>query len=531
MAESRQPTPAELASVEPDELDSGSAADPTAGEALDRRLFLRGRTLREHTARGAIVNGLFQVGLAGVGLLRNVAVAAFLTASEFGLWGLIVTTLITLAWLKQIGISDKYVQQDESDQVGAFQKAFTLEMAYTGLFYVVVFAALPLYAAIYGRPEIIVPGLVLSLALLGSALQTPLWIAYRQMRFVRQRALESIDPVVSTVVMIALAVAGYGYWSLIIGVLAGSACGALAAVVTCPYPLRLRYDRGTLREYFSFGWPLLVSSASGLVVVQGAVIIGNYTVGLAGVGAIGLTGIVARFSDRVDQIVSLTIYPAVCAVKDRTALMFEAFVKSNRLALMWGLPFGVGLALFAADLVDHVLGPTWAEVEALLVAFGLILGFGQVAFNWTLFMNAVGNTRPMAIEGGFVVAVFVAVTAPAMFLWGLDGYIVGMVVTLLVQLVLRGYFLGKLFEGFRILPHLVRAMTPSVPAVAAVLVARALAGGGERSLEQALGELVLYIAVTVIATLAFERRLLSEIVGYLRRRSLATGAGEGALTG
>ncbi len=352
------------------------------------------------------------------------------------------------------------------------------------------------------------------------------------MRFVRQRALESIDPIVSTIVMIALAVAGYGYWSLIVGVLAGSICGAIAAIVTCPYPLRLRYDGGTLREYFRFGWPLLVSSASGLVVVQGAVIVGNYTVGLAGVGAIGLAGIVARFADRVDQIVSLTIYPAVCAVKDRTALMFEAFVKSNRLALMWGLPFGVGLALFASDLVDHVLGPSWQAAEPLLVAFGLILGFGQVAFNWTLFMNAVGNTRPMAIEGGFIVAVFAVVTAPAMILYGLDGYVIGMVATLLVQLALRGYFLRKLFVGFRILPHLVRAMAPCVPAVAAVLAVRALSGGGERSLGQAVGELVLYIAVTVIATLAFERRLLSEIVGYLRPKpSLAPGGGEGALTG
>ena len=31
-------------------------------------------------------------------------------------------------------------------------------------------------------------------------------------------------------------------------------------------------------------------------------------------------------------------------------------MKSNRLAMMWGIPFGVGLALFAADLVHHVIG-------------------------------------------------------------------------------------------------------------------------------------------------------------------------------
>ena len=42
------------------------------------------------------------------------------------------------------------------------------------------------------------------------------------------------------------------------------------------------------------------------------------------------------------------MYPAICAVQDRLELLRESFVKSNRLALMWAMPFGVGIALFAA---------------------------------------------------------------------------------------------------------------------------------------------------------------------------------------
>ena len=64
-----------------------------------------------------------------LGLLRRLAVAAFLTREEFGLWGILLATLITLVWLKQVGIGDKYIQQDEPDQELAFQKAFTLELA------------------------------------------------------------------------------------------------------------------------------------------------------------------------------------------------------------------------------------------------------------------------------------------------------------------------------------------------------------------------------------------------------------------
>ena len=99
------------------------------------------------------------------------------------------------------------------------------------------------------------------------------------------------------------------------------------------------------------------------MIVQTAVIVGNFTVGLAGVGALGLAASFSMFVDRVDQVIRMTIYPAVCAVKEQTEVLFETFVKSNRLALMWGMPFGVGLALFGPDLVEFVLGSQW-EREA-----------------------------------------------------------------------------------------------------------------------------------------------------------------------
>jgi O-antigen/teichoic acid export membrane protein len=498
------------------EQPSADDAVELATDALHERIALDGRSLRRHTARGAVINSLFQIGFAGLGLVQKVAVAAFLTASEFGLWGIVVTTLITLAWLKQIGISEKYVQQDEGDQVEAFQKAFTLHLAYTVCFYLVVVVALPLYALIYGRAEILVPGLVASLVLLGSALQTPIWIAYRQMRFVRQRSLEAVNPIVSTAVMVPLAATGFGFWSLIIGIVAGSFAGAVVAIVTCPYPLAWRFERQALREYFQFSWPLLASSASGLVVVQGSIIVGNYAVGLAGLGALALATNFAMFADKVDTIIRRTIYPAVCAVRGRTALLFEVFTKSNRIALMWALPFGIGLALFAPDLVRFVLGERWREAGPLLQAFGLIIAFRQVAFNWVAFFAAVGNTRPMAVNGAVQVAVFALVTAPLMFWLGLTGYAIGMAASVAAELAVRAHYLSRLFAGFRIIPHALRAIAPSVPAVALILAARGL-NGAERTVELALAELALYVLATGIATYLFERSLVHEMWAYLRR--------------
>jgi O-antigen/teichoic acid export membrane protein len=491
---------------------------------IDGRIDLpAGRTLRIHTARGVIVNSAFQVLISGLGLIRRVGIAIFLTQTQYGIWGLIVSTLLTLSWLKQIGVNDKYIQQDEADQESAFQKAFTLELGYSTLFYLAVVAVLPLYALLYGHSEIIVPGAVAALALPLSAFETPIWIWYRRMRFVRQRTLEAIDPVIAFVVTIALGISGFGYWSIVIGGVAGTLFGGIAAVITSPYPLRLRYDRGTLREYFHFSWPLFVAGASSLVAIQGTVIVGNAAIGLAGVGALGLASSFILFSDRVDTVIRLAIYPAVCAVRERREVLKEAFVKSNRLAVMWGLTFGVGVALFAPDLVTYVLGNRWRSAQGLLVAIGLIVGFRQIAFNWTVFIRALGDTRPIAVNSILILVCSLVFTLPLMALYGLTGYAAGLAATLLVDLISRGYYMSRLFPGFDMLRHAIIAIAPSIPPALAVLAFRALSDLPDTA-GLALLELAGYLILSAITTYLFERPLLREVMGYLRasRASLAT---------
>jgi PST family polysaccharide transporter len=503
MAQAQSPAPGEL-DQDPSELEPPAEVHARPG-------------LRKLAARGVIVNSAFQIGFAGIALLRRVLVAAFLTQSEFGLWGILIATLITLSWLKQLGIGDKYVQQDEPDQELAFQKAFTLELGVSFAFFFLVVAVLPFYAIAYGHPEIIIPGILLATVVPISALETPIWIPYRQLEFVRQRTLLSVDPLVAFAVTIILGIAGAGYWCLVIGSIAGAVAGSAAAIITCPYRIRLRFDRSTLKEYVTFSWPLMALGVSNLIFIQGTLLVANHTVGLAGVGAIGLASSVATFADRVDGIVSSAIYPAVCRVTNRTQLLHEAFVKSNRVVLMWAIPFGVGLALFAGDLITFVLGERWGPAEDLLIGLGLTAAFSQIAYNWAIFMRAVNDTKPMMYASFISLGSFFVVMVPALLTLDLIGYVVGFAAVTLIQLTVRGYYLRRLFPGFGILRHLVRAIAPTVPAAGLVLLVR-LVGPGDRTLELAIGEFALYVVATIGFTMLFERRLLREMLGYLWSR-------------
>jgi O-antigen/teichoic acid export membrane protein len=490
------------------------AVDPAI--RTTRSIDTAGRTLRVHTARGTVVNAAFLAALTSLGLLKGFVVAAFLSRSDYGIWGILVVGLGTLEWLKGNAISDKYVQQSEPDQELAFQRAFTLELMLAAVMMVLVAAMVPLLAVIYGQPRVIAPGLVAAALLIpAAALEMPAWVYYRRMAFVRQRTLQAVDPVVGFVVTIALAIAGAGYWSLVIGVIAGAAAGAVVAIRAVPYRLALRFDRDAVRAYASFSWPLFLAGGAGLVVAQASLLVGNAVLGLSAVGVIALASSVTGYADQLDGIVTTTLYPAICAVRDRTDLLFESFVKSNRLALMWGMPFGLGLALFAPDLVRFGIGHKWAPAVSLIQVFGLIAASHQVGFNWTAFYRARGETRPIAIVAVIVTVVFLASVIPLTIGDGLHGFGIAMAISAGASLAARTFYLLALFPGLSMLRHALRAIAPSVPAAAAVLLLR-LVEGGSRTRAIAVTELVVYVIVTVAATLAFERPLLAEIAGYLR---------------
>ena len=376
---------------------------------------------------------------------------------------------------------------------------------------------MPLLALIYGESQLIAPGLVFLLVLPAVALQSPLWVFYRRMDFGRQRALQAIDPVLAFAACVGLAAAGAGYWALVAGSVLGAWAAAAAALFACPYKLKFRWDSAAAREYLRFSWPVAAAAASALIVAQGTMLAGEAKLGLAGAGAITLASAIVQYTDRVDQIVTQTLYPAISAARDRLDVLHEAFVKSNRLALMWGAPFGVGLALFADPLVAHLIGEQWRPAVGLLQVFGVLAAINHVGFNWSAFFRARGDTKPMAVLAAVMTVTFLAGTLPALLTWGLDGLAGGMALLIAVSLAGRAYFLTRLFAGFSPLRHALRGLAPTVPAAALILGARALDLAGPTA-ARAAAELAAFVLVCALTTVWFERPLLREVGGYLRER-------------
>lgn len=483
-----------------------------------RRAEIGGGGLRARVAGGTIVNTIYLLSINALTMVQGLLLAGLLGAKEYGLWGLLAISFGTLFALAAVGLDDKFIQQDHPDQQAAFEIAFTLQSMLCGAFTVIALVAVPLFALLYDEPRILAPGLLLAAAMPLIALQTPTWVFYRRMDFARQRLLESCNPIVTFVVTVALAVAGAGFWALVVGTLSGSVVASAVAVRYSPYPLRFRYERGALREYASFSWPLMAGSASGVVMFQVPITIAARSLGSASVGAITLASQITQYTKRVDDIVTHALYPAICAVKDQHHLLFESFSKSNRLALLWGFPTGVAAALFAPQAVPLVLGDRWELAVPIVQILGLSAAFDQIGFNWTAFARARGETRVLFVSSVAGLVAVLSVGVPLLLTYGLPGFAYGLAAGTAAGLVVRLVYLNRLFPAASMARHIAGGIAPTIPAAAAILAWRLAFGTGDGA-APLIAQIAGFAVIAAAASWLIQGALLREAVGYLRQRA------------
>ena len=135
----------------------------------------------------------------------------------------------------------------------------------------------------------------------------------------------------------------------------------------------------------------------------------------------------------------------------------------------------------------------------------MLAAVNHVGFNWDACYRARGETRPIGVMSVVTTLAFLFIAVPWMLLEGLDGFVGGIAAITIVGQVGRAYYLRRLFRGFALAPHFLRAIAPTVPAAATILLFRAVEGAPD-TLWLALAQVFAYIAITVAATASSNAR-------------------------
>ena len=196
----------------------------------------------------------------------------------------------------------------------------------------------------------------------------------------------------------------------------------------------------------------------------------------------------------------------------------ELFVKSSRVAMILALPFCAGLALFAGDLVDHVLGAEW-EPAVILIQGLARRRRGPDRLHLVLLLPRARRAWVQAVESGVLAGTSCCWPCPRALAWGTAGFLAGRAAGMACVLAVRRVYLRRLLPGVRVEALALRAAIPAALASAAVLAIRLSLWGGERQVGQALGELALWCGARRRARAA------------ARRSAAARAARAGARTG
>lgn len=290
----------------------------------------------------------------------------------------------------------------------------------------------------------------------------------REMRFRDISIQNFIAGIAGGLASIAMAMAGLGVWSLVLGGLVGSVASLLMVVRITPLRARPCFDPSVARTHGSYGIKITLKDlavyfrkqTSNLIIAKLA---GPAMVGLFNKGYSLATLPLTTISGPVFQ----PVFRTMSAEQDKPDRIKYLFFRMISLLMLYTMPLYIGLAWFAEPFIVVVYGEHWREsapVLQLLAPLGLLYCIGHPCGAVLAATNRVGREVIVQLVTWAIVAVgcFVGLR------WGLTGAALGIVLSQIYSTTHMYYLATRCFRsGAR---DLVAAVAP-VLALNAILLA------------------------------------------------------------
>lgn len=303
--------------------------------------------------------------------LTNIILAHILAPEIFGIVASITLVTSFLDIFTEAGFQKYLVYYDAKDEKDFSQ---TVSVAFWTNFALSVFLFLGLIllqnpvanlVGVSGKgTAVAVAGIVLPLTSF-SSIQAALF--QRDLQYKKLFIIRFVGALVPLMITVPLALLGWGYWSLLVGKIIGTAYSAVATTLVSKWKPKLFYSFKKLKQMLGFcSWSLAESVTTWLtsnldVLIVGS-ILSSYYLGLYKTS-------ISTVNDLL-RIVSSSILPVTYAVisrlKDNRSQFDEEVYKSQQTLAAIALPMGVGVFLFRDLATTLVLGSQWAEASTLL---------------------------------------------------------------------------------------------------------------------------------------------------------------------
>lgn len=229
------------------------------------------------------------------------------------------------------------------------------------------------------------------LVLLYMCVSVPEVLMQRDLRFKQRMVIQPAAKIAFTVVSIALAVMGFGAWSLVVG----SYASIVVLLVLSWWMARWRPFRGRFsfrlwRELAGFSFPLLLDHvATGIRETFQQVLLGR-RLGTADLGQYRYGSQMAAMpAMAVVEVFGYVLFPAFTRVAADAVRFREAFLRALGWTWFGALPLGALLVVFGQPVVVLLLGDAWRPAGSAAMAMaGIAVGAALQALGVTAIKGA-----------------------------------------------------------------------------------------------------------------------------------------------
>lgn len=339
------------------------APDPTYGTPPDLASRAeRKRAKKEYYGRtakfGAIWSVVRQGGNELFAIPTSIIMARLLSPTDFGIAAASAFFVALAARLTQFGFNASLVRAKELRPEHT-TSVFVANLTLGGLSYIILFAAAPLIGQFFHSPE---AGRLLRFAalsfLISPFVSIPAALMQRNMQFRQRSFVDWTDTIVGNVTTLGLAFAGFGYWSLPSGNIAGQIASIGLQWYLSSWRPSFGFSRDALRDLLSFG----LGIQSKRVLEYAAFNLDNVVVGrVLGVTALGFYD--KAFTTMNRLVFRLTLgqtYFRIFAIIHEDIERFQrAYTRLILTISLIGLPVFAGCIVVARPLFEVMYGPRW----------------------------------------------------------------------------------------------------------------------------------------------------------------------------
>lgn len=329
----------------------------------------------------------------GISFIVSIVLARILLPCEYGAVSLIMIFITIANVFVTSGLSSALIQKKDANETD-FSTVFYCTVFMSVILYIILFIASKYIAEFYKMPELNWYLRIFSIKILISAYNS-IQHAYvsRNMLFKKFFFSTIIGTIISGVVGIAMAFAGFGPWAIIAQYLSNSLIDTIVLNFTIPWHPKLLFSKKSAKSLVGFGWKVLMTDLLGTIFDNlRSLLIGKfytssdlayYNKGQQFPQLIG---------NNIDNSIITVLYPAMSNSSDNPKRIKEMTRRTMKITSFVIFPLMAGLIAIAKPLITLLLTEKWNDCVIFLQILCISQAMSTISKSNLQAMKALGRS-------------------------------------------------------------------------------------------------------------------------------------------